>query len=563
MKSKKMLRNFLALAIVGIMIFAACGRGGNNAGGAAGGEIHRDGTLVFGGQGWGGLFNPIMNTNIYDAYVNGLVFQGLISNDMQGIPIGILATHWTVSDDGLTYTFHIDPRATFSNGRPLTAHDVSFTFHTIAHPYYDGPRTDAVEDLVGFQEFRDGYVDHVAGIRVIDNHTIAFDHVLASPVHIWNFSYGILCSEYYAFNTWEEFMLLIDRPFGSGPFVFVDYVFQQWIEFTRNENFWNPDKQPNLAGIVMRDIPQESLVPELLAGNIHVAMPAANMDNLTAIQDADNLWYNLFVANTLRHITFNTLRPHLSDHRVRQALAYAFDTEQYIFADTGSFDLRAVGNSPFSPVSWAFPGVDALNNYEFNMERAHQLMDEAGWLMQPNGFRYKDGERFHIHWLIYPEAAWPGIITGMASHTWRELGVDLTIDMFDFTTVQAMASQPAVGEGQFDIFQMGWIMGIDPDLRGGLWDATQTQEGGFFSSGFTHPRLMELIALGAATMEIEDRIPIYHEIAEITNYYLPVWVLSNGTMLWTFSNRVNNIEVGPFFNWIGAITQQGTWLSAE
>jgi len=522
--------------------------------------VPRDGTLVFGGSGWAGLLNSVMATNIYDQYVNHFVFEGLIWNNMAGEPIPVLATHWEVSNEYRTYTFFIDPRAAFSDGRPLTAHDVSFTHHVMGHPYYDGPRFNHVEDLVGVHEFRAGTVDHIEGIRIIDDHTIEFTHVVASPQHIWNFGFGILCREFYAFDTWDQFMDRIATPFGSGQFVFQEFAYRQWIVLDRNENYWNTDHSINLAGVVMRYVPTESLIPELLTGGIDIAMPQANTDALDATRAADNLWYNLFVANTLRHITFNTTREHLSDHRVRQALAYAFDTEAYIVADTGSPDLRTVGNSPFSPVSWAFPGVDALNNYEFNMDRAAQLMDEAGWLMEDSGFRYKDGERFHIHWLIYPEAAWPGIITGMASHTWGELGVELTIEMFDFATVQTLASVPPAGEGQFDIFQMGWSMAIDPDLSGGLWDATRVEEGAFFSSGFTNDRLIELIDLGATTMEQADRIPIYHEIAYITNYYLPVWVLSNGTQLWIFSDRVNNLTVGPFLTWPNAINQQGTWI---
>ena len=523
--------------------------------------INRDGVLIFGGSGWDGQLNSIMSNNLYDAYVWNLIQEGLISNDHAGNPIPHLA-HWIISDDYLTYTFFLDPRVAFSDGRPLTAYDVEFTFTTIAHPFYDGPRTSAVEDLVGFQEFRDGNADRVEGIRVIDEHTIEFTHVVYSPQHIWNFGFGILCREFYAFNTWDDFMARIATPFGSGPFVFGEFLYQQWIDLPRNDNYWHPDRQPNLAGILMRWVPSESLVPELITGGIHVAMPPANMDNLTAIQDADNLWYNLFVANTLRHITFNTTRPHLSDHRVRQALAYAFDTRAYIIADTGHPDLRTVGIAPFSPVSWAFPaGGEGLNLYEFNMERAHELMDEAGWEMGPSGFRYNAaGDRFVVNWLIYPEAAWPGIVTGLAFDTWGELGVELDIEMMDFTSVIARAADPVPGTGDWDIYQMGWSMAIDPDLRGGLWDATMTSEGDFFASGWDDQRLIDLIHQGATTMAIEDRIPIYHEISRLTNYYLPIWVLSNGTQLWTFCNSVNNMDVGPFFNWTGAVVNTGTWL---
>jgi len=587
MRTKKVLQAFLTLALLAAVLFiAACGGGTTTEPADTGtpadtatptptpdapepteapeptAALNRDGILVFGGTGWAGVFNSIMSNNLYDTMVNDLVFEGLISNDAAGNPIPRVATHWEITNNNLTYTFFLDPRATFSDGSPLTAHDVAFTFTTMAHPLYDGPRFGDVQDIIGAVEFRDGLADSVEGIVIIDDHTIQFNHTQTGPQTIWNFGYGILSREYYAFEAWEDFMALIDRPFGSGPFVFVDYMFQQWIEFERNENHWNPDVEINLAGIIMREVPTESIVPALLAGEIHVGEPSVTVDNHAALEGAAHIRDNLFVANTLRHVTFNTLRPHLSDHRVRQALAYAFDTEAYIIADTGSPYLRSVGNSPFSPVSWAFPGVDALNNYDFNMERAHELMDEAGWLMADNGFRYRDGERFSLNWLIYHEAAWPGIITGMAYHTWGELGVELDIQMMDFTTVSDMTTGMPPGEKQFDIFQMGWVMAIDPDLTGGLWDGSDGQNvaGTFFNSGFRDQRLIDLIDQGATEFDHEERIRIYHEIAALTNYYLPVWVLSNGMNLWGFSNDVHNLHNGAFMRWSQAIWQQGTWL---
>ena len=522
--------------------------------------INRDNTLVFGHNfGWNGQFNPIMSTNIYDGFVWNLVQEALITNDHTGLPMPKLATHWVISDDFLTYTFFLDPRARFSDGRPLTAYDVEFTFTTIAHPFYDGPRTNAVNSLVGFYEFRSGSTDSVAGIRVIDDHTIEFTHVDYSPQHIWNFSFGILCREFYAFDTWDDFLALVSTPFGSGPFVFGEFLYQGWVHLPRNENYWHPYRQPNLAGVLMLYTFVD--LHHFQADGVHVALPGIFDENLNFVRGADNLRYNLFVANTLRHITFNTTRPHLSDHRVRQALAYAFDTHAYILMETGHPDLRFVGVAPFSPVSWAFPPDGGnLNTYEFNMQRAHELMDEAGWLMADNGFRYRDGERFVVHWLIYPEALWPSIVANLARETWGELGVEINIEMLNFIEVIERAANPVPGTGNWDIFQMGWSMSIDPDLRGGLWDATMTSYGDFFASGFTYQRLMDLIHEGATTMDQTARAAIYHEIAEITNYYLPVWVLSNGSQLWVFCDSVNNMEVGPFFNWVNAIVNTGTWI---
>jgi len=518
--------------------------------------INRDGVLIHGGSGWAYIFNPIMSNNIYDGYVNTLVFEGLITNNAQGNPIPLIATHWELSNNNLTYTFHMDPRAAFSDGRPLTAHDVYFTYLTMAHPSYDGPRLHAVAWLEGFDEFNRGQAATVSGIRVIDDHTIEFTHTAASPQRIWNFSFGILCREYYAWETWDDFMSLITQPFGSGQFVFVDFEFGEYIEFARNENYWNTDRQVNLEAIVMRHTHFFDIDAE-----IHLSQMSSTADNLALLTAASDMEAVLFTANTLRHVTFNTTRPHLSDHRVRQALAYAFDTRAYILVDTGSTDLRTVGVAPFSPVSWAFPDPATLNQYEFNMQRAHRMMDEAGWLMGDSGYRYNaDGQRFSLTWLLYHEAAWPGTIATLALQTWGELGVELHFEMMDFTTVSALTSGMPPGEKQFDIFQMGWSMAIDPDLTGGLWDFNAHVAGGFNNSGWYNTRFQELIVLGRTTFDQAERTRIYHELAAMANYYLPVWVLSNGTHLWAVDSGIQNLEISAFMNPFLAITQQGTWI---
>jgi peptide/nickel transport system substrate-binding protein len=583
MNRKRTLQKVLGTAVLaGVMVFAAaCGSNNNaaetpaNNNNAANNQPaatvapapgstevgNRDGVFIYGGQGWDGRFISIMSTNLYDGFVNSLVFQGLLTNDPAGNPIPLIATHWEVNEDYTTYTFFMDPRATFTNGNPVTAWDVEFTYRTLAHPDYDGPRRSAVTDFLGFEDFVEGRTQDFPGVRVIDAHTVEFNVVVASPQHIWDFSWGILCREHYAFNTWDDFIALMGDPMGSGQFVFEEHVFQQWIEFSRNDNYWDPDVSINLAGIVMRDVPTASIIPATITGEIHHGQIIASLDFLEELRNGHGVSEILYTANSLRHLTFNTNTPQLSDHRVRQALVYAFDTETYILADAGDLALRAVATNPFSRTSWANPGNEGLNLYEFNMARANELMDEAGWIMNPaTGIREKDGEIMRLTWLIYHEAAWPGIITGMATHTWGELGVELDIQMMDFAVVSAMTTQRPPEEREFHLYQMGWSMGIDPDLSGGLWDMRQFREGGFNGNGWQHDRFQELIVLGAQTMAIEDRIPIYHEIAELHNYYLPIWVIDNGMNLHSRSDEIHNFELGVFTNWVQAIIQQGTWV---
>src|SRR5690554_1154377 len=104
----------------------------------AGCQPQAGGTLIMGESSLNGVFNPVLYSDVYDGYVVDLVFEGLITNDENGVVVPALAEEWTVSDDYLTYTFTLVEGAKFSNGNPVTAEDVKFTYETVAHPEYDG-----------------------------------------------------------------------------------------------------------------------------------------------------------------------------------------------------------------------------------------------------------------------------------------------------------------------------------------------------------------------------------------------------------------------------------------
>jgi len=194
-------------------------------------EPKADKILKFGGTGFGGLFNPIMSDNTYDTYVADILFEKLVTNNAEGEMVPVLA-EWTISEDKLTYTFTLKDGIKFSDGSDLTTEDVAFTYETIAHPDYNGPRAYAVSSMVGYEEFHSGASDTFEGIKIIDDKTISFTfgEGLAAPANIESFLYGIMPSDYYAFDTWEDFLALNEKPIGSGMMVFDSWEPKQFIK---------------------------------------------------------------------------------------------------------------------------------------------------------------------------------------------------------------------------------------------------------------------------------------------------------------------------------------------
>ena len=519
-------------------------------------EVEIDNILRFGGQGWDGIFNPLLSNNVYDTYVVDLIFEALITNTPAGEFIPNIAA-WEVSNENLTYTFTLTDGVAFSDGVPMTSADVAFTYRTFAHPDYDGVRSYVVMDLDGYDAYSEGETDEFPGIEIIDERTIAFHFAegTASPANIQNFVFPIIPEHFYAFDTWDDFIAKNSTPLGSGLFVLEEYRDREFIMLSRNLNYWNPAGAAQLDGILMQDIPEESLIGAFQTGQLDIANPVSSPDNYDAFSAMGGVLAEVVTGNSYNFMQFNTTIPQLSDHRVRQALLYALDREAFIEVAYGPFG--SVGLSPVSPVSWAFDPA-GLNDYAFNMERAAELMEEAGWVMGDDGVRVNGGNRMEITWLVYPEAPWPGILSGLAADTWRQLGVDLTIELMDFVTVgQRTLSAATIGERDFDMYTMGWSMAIDPCLVGGIFglDDPSLGDGGFNASGWHNAEGQQMMLDARRNFDQAERTRLYNELSAMFNYYVPTVVIALRSTLWVQSDRIQGLELGPYSDWVHNIEQ--------
>ena len=111
----------------------------------------RDGsdTLIVGMSEVKGDFIPVYYSTAYDGFVVDTVYDSLLSNDEEGNPIPHVAKEWELSEDHKTYTFHLRDDVKFSDGEPLTANDIEFTYLVLCDPTYDGRYTDQVSQLIG------------------------------------------------------------------------------------------------------------------------------------------------------------------------------------------------------------------------------------------------------------------------------------------------------------------------------------------------------------------------------------------------------------------------------
>ncbi len=540
--NKKVLVSALS-SLLAVSALAGCSGGSPSDGGSGGSGGGSDtastggGTLRFGCSGFEGIFNPILSDNVYDSWAVDLLFDSLVTNDPEGSFIPELAT-WEISEDNLTYTFTLFDGVQFSNGNPLTADDVAFTYNTIKEDDYAGPRLNVAQAI--------------ADIEVIDDKTIAFTMTVASPKNIANFTYGIVEAASYQHSNFEEFAAKNDQPVGAGPFVLEGWAPKQYVHFVRNENYWDKENMPTLDGVLFSNIEEDSaLLAALQNGEIDFFQPQAKKENVDAIDEMAGAHLVSYLANGYTHMCFNTQINKLSDVRVRQALMYALDRRSFLQLEYGSDQLVALGMAPISKTSWAYPGDEKLNAYDYDLDKANALLDEAGWIdTNGNGIRDKDGEELELTWLVYPEATWPGTLSGMAYDSWGQVGVKLNIENRDFNTVGEIYQTGGPGEKEFEIFTMGFSLAIDPDPSGGLFDYDACRDGGFDGSCLYDERAQELIKLGLEEFDQDKRAEYYEEWAILMNELVPDAIVAYRSEIWAISDKVSGLDaIDVYTDW--------------
>lgn len=555
MKARKFLALFTAVIMV-LTMFTGCAKQTPPADTKASTEEPKaeepkvEKILKMGASSYSGLFNPIMSDNVYDDYVSRCIFEGLVTNNPEGEMIPDIA-EWKLSDDKLTYTFTLKDGIKFSDGTPLTTEDVAFTYMTMAGPDYNGPRAYAVSSLAGYDEYHSGTKNTFDGIKMIDKKTISFTHVdgKAAPANIENFIYGIMPKHYYEFEKWEDFLALNEKPLGSGIMLFDSWEPKQFIKLMKNTNYWDAANAAKIDGVLISEVPEESIISALQTNQIDFGQPSASAENLQALESLDNIQIPNYLGNGYTFMCFNCTRPQLADVKIRQALMYALDRKSFITAQYGE-GLGKVGMAPISPSSWAFPDASEMNAYNFDMDKAGKLMDEAGWTMGTDGFRYKDGEKFHVGWLVYTDSSWPTTLSSMAADTWKQLGVELEIELMDFDTVASRTMDAEPANKDFDIYTMGFSLSIDPDPTGALFDDDAYVAGGFNASGYKNAAAMELVKKGKAEFDNTKRAVIYKEWAKIMNEEIPHVIIAYRSEIWGINNRVKGMDLGTYSDWV-------------
>jgi len=490
---------------------------------ASAGEPRQGGTLNL--AMWNkpaGALNPIVVDDTYGENLQQLMYAKLWEYDGEFKPEGVLATHWEWDETNTKLTFHLNPEAKFFDGTPVTAKDVVFTYKAIWHPRYVGPRDAGWDDVKGYAEysqgikgetpenFADGFVttDDIEGLYAVDEHTVVFELNQPNAAFLENqIVYAPVDSSKYKDIPVQDWGRPGDPyniyPNGTGPYKMEEYVEGQYALLVANENYVKG--RPNIDRVLYRIISPDVAVGEMQIGNLDfVELSPAE---LASYQAMDHVAIHEFPDLVFQHMVYNTVEGPTSDVRVRHAINYAIDRQAIIDNLLGGHGSTMYG--PVHPLTWAY--TEDLEKYEYNPDKARQILDEAGWIPGPDGIRVKNGQRLHLR-LIYPNEGNPvrQATAPVVQQFLKDVGIEVELIGLDWPSLQ----QRAQYEFDFDLYFIGFqLSSADPDPTG-LWDKASTVPGGFNTSRWWTEKSEELIAKGKATSSVEERTAIYHEWAK-------------------------------------------------
>jgi peptide/nickel transport system substrate-binding protein len=426
------------------------------------------------------------------------VYDPLVWQDLNGEFVPGLANSWEVSDDGLTYTFHLRDDVAFHDGTLFNAQAVKFNLDRIADPaaksqkavFMLGPykSTEVVDDYtvqVHFEEPYAPFLDSASQVYL----------GIASPTAIkkWGADYPL-------------------HQVGTGPFIFKEYIPKDHLTLVRNPDYnWAPSIFNHQGPAYLEEIEFRFFVEPATRA---LALEGGEADVMGEIPPhdaerlADNPAFTLLPVNIpgqSLQFFLNTDKAPTDNLRVRQAINYATDKEAIVKAIFKGYSSVAHG-----PLNAYTIGYDesVVGIYEYDPAKAETLLEEAGWIdSDGDGIREEDGQPLKLKaylmgWGYVPEVA--QLLQAQLS----AVGIEM-----ESQVVAYPAALEAAREGKHHLIPFG-LSSSDPDIMRTFFHSSNASSG-FNWSKVRDPRLDELLENGAHTLDLDRRKKLYAEAQQL------------------------------------------------
>jgi peptide/nickel transport system substrate-binding protein len=532
------------LAVIASMSLASCGSSGSGHGTAR--EVLHVGTTYPIDS-----MNPFVAQSDYSYAVYEYVYPQLVQYNSRLQIVPDFARSWSVSPDGRTWTFHTVPNAKWSDGKPLTAADVAWTINEVMK-YKNGPAGQWA-----------GLLEHMIGASapnpttLIIKYSTAVANVLAQmqsmsvlPKQVWA---PFFTGNGAKLKTFPNVPAANGPMVSGGPFELVKYKANQYALFKRNPNWWGP--KPKIEGFGLQFYSNaDAMVQALKSGQVDFIGEYTPPTAVAALKKAG------FVVTTTPSISMKTFiintNPHKTTHKellnpvVREAIEYATDRQQII--KTAWLGLAQSGSTIIAPAdgSWHDANIKPLS---FNIAKANQLLNSAGYKMGSNGIRIADGHPMSYNVIFPPDERGTGDRTFQIMQTdLRKIGISITQqNMDDSATFNAISH---ANYRTFDMAMWDWVPPVDPDFM--LSVLTCGQLGNNSDSGYCNPAYDRMYAQQSTLINTAARRKLIWQMQQYIYNAKPYIILDYPDIIEAHSTKWTGFAVAPVMGSVNSLSMQ-------
>lgn len=508
-----------------LLVLAACGgdgeiTAGRTPGATGEGEPQRGGDLVFARPEDNTTMDSVVAVETETIYVLNHIFETLYvtSDDGQNTEAW-LAESEEVSADNLTWTIHLRPGVTFSDGSPVTAEDVKWSLDR------------ARADTSGFG-FLLGAIDN---IETPDESTVVIHtkfpwKPLKADLALWA---AAVMPAKFGGKSQEEFF---ESPIGTGPFVLDHWTRGTELKVVRNENYWQEGK-PYVDSVTWKQVPDgNTRVLQLKGGQAHIISDVP-FNVIEDLQNTPGVEGGTFPGTVVYYILFNTREPPFDDVHVRRAIAFAINKQE--MAEAVLFGYGGPACSIIAPtVAFHDPNTPCL---QFDLDQAKAELAQSS---VPDGFE--------TEFLVPTEPA-PTAIAEIIQQQLAPIGIEVTLRPIDpgqlYETIVNL---------DYEMAWEGWSMDIpDPDEQISFMLDLENGGGDSYSTGYGNPEVIDLLRQAQQEFDEAERAELYSRIQAIHAEEVPHLPLVFQEVAFGWSDQVHDFFVNP----VGNRHLEDVWLS--
>jgi peptide/nickel transport system substrate-binding protein len=465
-------------------------------------------------------------TRLFASTESG-IHEGLLVTDDKMMYQPVLVESVPTLDNGgvqlnpMRVTYRLLPNLKWSDGAPLTSDDIAFTWQAIVNPNFkrggfgfsEGydliDKIDTPDPQTATLTFKANYAPYNAMFRaLLPKHSLEGKDINTDP-----------------FNR---------KPIGAGSMRVKDWASGQFSQMERNP-FYHVQGRPFLDGLVMKFLSDTNTrINQLRTGEVQY-INQVPWDRMDEIAQFPNVQLQSVVANSWEHLDFNFKNPILQQLPVRQAIAMAIDKKS--IADKVLQGRVPVADNFVSQLSWAYnPNVA---KWDYNVDRARQTLEDAGWKVAQDGIREKDGQRLSFQCSTYSGDVLRERVQQVIQGQVREIGVELKTQNYPAATFFEQ-----VNDGKYDIKIHRWIFPADPSYTT-LYAADRMPPKGLNNMFWSNPEVTQVLGESDSEIDQSKRKGQLFRAQEIIAQELPIIPLFYRPNVIATTTRLKNVRMNP------------------